>query len=54
MAQDDVQSLSLGKSYEGRIQKLIRIDEAGDGKPNIYIQCGAHARYYCCSLALPI
>jgi len=44
VAQDDVQSLSLGKSYEGRIQKLIRIIEAGDGKPNIYIQCGAHAR----------
>ena len=40
-----VESINIGKTYEGRKQKLLRITEAGIGKPNVYIQAGIHARF---------
>ena len=39
-----VDSIELGKTFEGRSQKLVRIAKAGPGKPHILIQAGAHAR----------
>ena len=40
-----VDSLTMGSTYEGRSQKVLRISEAGPGKPNVVIQAGAHSRY---------
>jgi hypothetical protein len=35
-----VTSISIGKSYEDRDMKLLRISKAGPGKPNIFIEAG--------------
>jgi hypothetical protein len=37
-----VTSISIGKSYEDRDMKLLRISKAGPGKPNIFIEAGKH------------
>ena len=42
---DFVESVRIGKTFEGREQKVIRISKAGEGKPNVYIQAGIHARF---------
>jgi len=36
--------VSIGKSYEGREMKVIEIRKAGDGKPNVWLEAGIHAR----------
>ena len=40
-----VESIDIGNTFEGRKHKLLRITEAGIGKPNVYIQAGIHARF---------
>jgi hypothetical protein len=35
-----VTSISIGKSYEDRDMKLLRISKAGPGRPNIFIEAG--------------
>ena len=35
---------SIGKSYEGREMLVLRLEKAGHGKPNIWIEAGIHGR----------
>jgi len=39
-----VETVTIGKTFEGREQKAIRFVKAGKGKPHVYIQAGIHSR----------
>jgi carboxypeptidase A4 len=41
---DFVETVSIGKSYEGRDMKVLKIMKAGEGAPNVWIEAGIHAR----------
>jgi len=41
---DFVDSVSIGKTAEGRDLRVIQIKKAGPGKPNVFIDAGIHAR----------
>jgi len=41
---DFVKVVNIGKSHEGRDMKVLQITKAGEGKPNIWIEAGIHAR----------
>jgi len=36
--------IDIGKSYEGRDMKVLAIEKAGAGAPNIWLEAGIHAR----------
>ena len=38
-------TVSIGKSHEGRDMRVIQIAKAGPGAPNVWIEAGIHARY---------
>ena len=42
---DFVNTVSIGKSHEGRDMRVIQIAKAGPGAPNVWIEAGIHARY---------
>jgi murein tripeptide amidase MpaA len=37
-----VDSVSIGKSFEGRDMRVLQIKKAGDGKPNVWIEAGQY------------
>ena len=39
-----VSNVSVGQSFEGREMKVIAIEKAGPGAPNIFIEASQHAR----------
>jgi len=41
---DFVNTVSIGKSHEGRDMRVIQIAKAGPGAPNVWIEAGIHAR----------
>merc|ERR1712066_940434 len=43
-ANDFARIIDIGKSYEGREMKVLAIEKAGAGAPNIWLEAGIHAR----------
>jgi murein tripeptide amidase MpaA len=41
---DWVNTVSIGKTVEGRDMRVIQITKAGPGKPNVWMEAGIHAR----------
>merc|ERR1711992_413553 len=41
---DWINTVSIGKSFEGRDMRVIQLAKAGAGKPNVWIEAGIHAR----------
>ncbi len=46
---DWVSTVSIGKSYEGRDMRVIKIEKAGPGAPIAWIEAGIHAREWIAS-----
>jgi len=43
-ANDFARIINIGQSYEGREMKVLAIEKAGPGAPNIWLEAGIHAR----------
>jgi len=41
---DFARIISIGQSYEGRDMKLLAVEKAGPGAPNVFLEAGIHAR----------
>jgi hypothetical protein len=45
---DFVETLTIGKSYEGKDMKVVKIGRAGEGAPNIWIEAGMELCHSLC------
>ena len=43
---DFVNTVSIGKSHEGRDMRVLQITKAGPGAPNVFIEAGTYIVYF--------